>query len=104
MAEGPSRKKVVSVAVTAIWMVFWLAGMIVAVYVLGRQAMDGEIVAVVFLVVWLGAAALGLRAAARSLVALLMRHEAPRRRPVGGRHGWSDGFPPTGRQDPGQDR
>ncbi len=92
MADGPSRRKVASIAVTAVWMVFWLAGMIVAIYVLGRQALGGELFAGVFLVVWLAGAALGLRAAARSLIALMMGTEAPRRTRARKGHTWSDGF------------
>ncbi len=101
MADGPSRKKVISITVTAVWMVFWLAGMIVATYVLGRQALGGEIVAGVFLAIWLVGAAFGLRAAARSLIALMMGTEAPRRGQASGRHGWSDDFSegPGGRDE-----
>lgn len=100
MADAPSRKKVVGITVTAVWMVFWLAGMIVAVYVLGGQAVGGEIVPAIFLIVWLGAAALALRAAGRSLVARLTEPEAPRRTRAQRGHGWSDGFPPSEKRDP----
>lgn len=101
MAEAPSRRKLVSIAVTAVWMVFWLAGMVVAVYVLGGELLDGEFAPGVFLVVWLIAAGFGLRAAAQSLVKLMMGREAPRRTRARHGHGWSDGYsePPANERE-----
>ena len=98
MADGPSRRKVASIAVTAVWMVFWLAGMIVGVYILGSTARQGEVIPALFLVVWLGAAAVGLLAAARALRALLVDGERVRRGPAPRSGTWSDGF--SDRQDP----
>jgi hypothetical protein len=98
VAERPSRKHLVSIAFQVVWMVFWLAGMIVGVYILGSTALEGEVIPTLFLVVWLGAAAVGLLAAARGLRARLVDGERVRRGPAPRSGTWSDGF--SDRQDP----
>ncbi len=73
-----------------VWLVFWAAGMILAVVALGSAALRGEVGAILFLVLWLGGAGLGLYNGARRLRGLLMGETKPRR--VGQPRNWNDGI------------
>ena len=74
-----------------LWMVFWTAAILVAVWHDGRRGAGvASRAAALFLVVWVGAAGFGLVSAARQLVRLLLG-ERPAPRPVRN-HRWDDGF------------
>ncbi len=86
-----------------LWMTFWLAAILIALWTMGAAALSGEPVAALILLVWVGAAVFGLISAGRSLRALLLG-ERPEPR-VSRNHGWNDGLdraappPPRPRRD-----
>ncbi len=53
-----------------LWIVFWLAGMLIVLYGIGRSLAAGEVLPVIFMLVWLTAAAFGLYMGVRKLRAL----------------------------------
>lgn len=73
-----------------LWMTFWLAAILIAVWTMGAAALAGEPAAAIFLFVWIGAALFGLVSAGRSLKALVLG-ERPAPRPHRN-HGWNDGL------------
>lgn len=81
-----------------VWMTFWLAAIVVAVWTMGEAALSGEPAAAIVLLVWVGAALFGLVSAGRSLKAALLG-ERPERTPHRN-HRWSDGLDAGG---PGPD-
>jgi hypothetical protein len=88
-----SRDRKVDAGFLVVWMIFWVAAIFVAIWMLGSAAVRGELGAGVFLAVWIAAAGLGLVSAARKLVQLLVTGppERPNTRP------WDDGMdPPPG--------
>lgn len=92
-----TRKEKVAIAFMIAWMVFWAAGMLVALYLFGGRVFAGEPEAALFLMAWLLAAGFGLRAAALRLWTLLVRAPRPRPREFDN-HRWTDGY--SDRQDP----
>jgi hypothetical protein len=94
MARGGPDKA--GTAFLIVWMIFWLAAILVAVWSLGGAAFSGEPVAAVFLAVWVAFALFGLQSAARRVRDQFTGAGGPRRRPHG-RHRWNDGIdPPEG--------
>jgi hypothetical protein len=80
-------------AFLVVWMTFWLAAILIAVWTMGAAALAGEPAAAIFLLVWVGAALFGLVSAARSLRALVL---GERRAPRPNRHHrWNDGLEPA---------
>jgi hypothetical protein len=73
-----------------VWMTFWLAAILIAVWTMGTAALSGEPMAAIVLLVWVGAALFGLVSAGRSLRTLLLG-ERPQRRPHRD-HRWNDGL------------
>jgi len=90
MARG--RSGTVGIGFLAVWLVFWAAAILTALWYMGDAALRGEPGAVVFLLVWLGGAGFGLWNGARRLVRLMMEGEAPPK-PIRD-HTWEDGIDP----------
>jgi len=88
-----ARKPLGGIVFMVVWIVFWTAAILIALYSLGAEALAGEAAAVVFLGVWIAAALFALSRAARTLVGLLAGDAPgpPRRRD--GRHHWVDDVP-----------
>ena len=94
----PDRK---GSAFLVLWMTFWLAAILIAVWTMGEAALSGAPAAAIFLFVWIGMALFGLVAAGRSLRALLFG-ERPEPR-LHRNHGWNDRIAapgPSGRRTP----
>jgi hypothetical protein len=92
MPRTRSRGERTGIAFMVVWLVFWTAGILIAVWSMGAAALDGEPQAIVFLGVWVAAAGFGLYSGARRLTRLLFRErEVPRSAP---QHRWDDGLPP----------
>jgi hypothetical protein len=85
-------------AFLVLWMTFWLAAILIAVWTMGAAALAGEPMAAIVLLVWVGAALFGLVSAGRSLRALLLG-ERPQRRPHRN-HRWNDGLDPAAPPEP----
>ena len=85
-------------AFLVLWMTFWLAAILIAVWTMGEAALSGEPAAAIFLFVWIGVALFGLVSAGRSLRALVIgeRPEPRLRR----NHGWNDGIDTPGETPP----
>jgi hypothetical protein len=95
MARGRNgRPDKAGSAFLVLWMTFWLAAILIAVWTMGAAALSGEPAAAIFLLVWVGMALFGLVSAGRSLRALLLG-ERPGRRPHRN-HGWNDGLDAAG--------
>ncbi len=91
-----NRRRRVDAGLLVIWIVFWTAGIMVAIWKLGSAALSGELAAAVILAIWIGAAGFGLTSAIRRLVQLTVTGRP--RRPDTRR--WEDGMdPPEGRVD-----
>jgi hypothetical protein len=86
------RRSRIDTGFVIVWMVFWTAAMLVAVWLLGSAALSGQLGAAVFLGIWLAAAGFGLWSAGRGLVERLTGTEP--RRPDARR--WEDGIDPPG--------
>jgi hypothetical protein len=84
-----SRQEKVQIGFLVVWLVFWTAGILVAVVTLGGVAWQGEPVPALVLVIWLAAAGFALWQVANKLVRLLL-HGRPPPRPVRD-HDWQDG-------------
>lgn len=86
-----------------LWLVFWTAGILVALWTFGGLVLEGEFAVMLPLGIWLAAAGFGLVSGARRLRQLLLREPVPPRRNP--RHRWDDGMatPPAkaGSQDDG---
>jgi hypothetical protein len=91
---APGRRRWAGVGFMIVWLTFWTAGILVAVWHLGAQALAGEPAAAVFLVVWLAAAIFALRNGALQLKALLMNEKTPAR--PHRNHAWRDGMDEPG--------
>ena len=63
----------------AVWLTFWAAAILVAVWHMGAAALAGELVPALFLAIWLAAAGFGLWSGARRLKALLLDEKRPHR-------------------------
>lgn len=73
-----------------LWLVFWTAGILVALWTFGGLVLDGEFGVLLPLGIWLVAAGFGLVSGARRLRQLLLREPVvPRSNP---RHRWDDGM------------
>jgi len=94
------RSAPVNVGFLVLWMVFWTAAILVAIWHMGGAAWHGEVAPALFLVVWVVAAGFGLLSAARQLVRLLLEGRSPPK-PVRN-HEWDDGFvtPPSSADRP----
>ena len=77
-------------AFLVLWMTFWLAAILIAVWTMGAAALSGEPAAAIVLLIWVGAALFGLVSAGRSLRARLLG-DKPGPRPHRN-HGWNDGL------------
>lgn len=83
----PDRK---GSAFLVVWMTFWLAAILIAVWTMGEAALSGEPTAAIVLLLWVGAALFGLVSAGRSLRALVLGDRpAPR---LHRNHQWNDGL------------
>ena len=71
------RSAPVNVGFLVLWMVFWTAAILVAIWHMGGAAWHGEVAPALFLVVWVVAAGFGLLSAARQLVRLLLEGRSP---------------------------
>jgi hypothetical protein len=92
--EGERRRKPVPIVFMIAWLVFWLAGIFVALRMMGGAVLEGEPVAALVLALWLGAAGLGLYHGMQRLFGLLLgerRGGGPR--PPHPRHDWRDDMP-----------
>lgn len=58
-----------------LWIVFWLAGMLIVLYGIGRSLLSGDLVPVAFMLLWLAAAGFGLYQGVRKLRVLLAQGE-----------------------------
>ena len=82
----------VAIGFLVVWLTFWTAAILVAVWHLGARVLAGEPAATVGLVIWLAAALFALRNAALRLKALLMNEKTPPR--PHRNHAWRDGIDP----------
>lgn len=92
---GPMRGRTVSIGFMVVWLIFWAAAILVAVWALGGSAWSGDLGAAVFLAVWISAAGFGLAQGIRRLVGLVRGDPVTirRLRP----NVWKDGMgPPEG--------
>ena len=80
---------------TILWLTFWAAAILVAIWSFGAAALGGELAPALFLVVWVGVAGFALASVARGLVRRLLGAEAAAARP-GRNHAWDDGIDPPG--------
>jgi hypothetical protein len=87
----PRRRRLGGIAFMVVWIVFWIAAIFVAIFMLGSQAFDGELVPALVLAVWLAAALFALSHAARTLIGDIAGKAGPPRR-RDGRHRWDDGI------------
>jgi hypothetical protein len=87
-----SRNEKVAIGFLIVWLVFWTSAILIALYVFGRQVLQGELQVALFLIVWLAAAGFGFLSAARRLTQLIMTGKAPPR-PLRN-HRWRDGVGP----------
>lgn len=69
MAE-PSRRRG-GIVFMAVWLVFWTASILVVLWMVGAQALRGELGAAPFLLIWLAFAGFGLYAGIRRMQVLL---------------------------------
>lgn len=75
-----------------LWLVFWTAGILIALWTFGGLVLEGELGVLLPLGIWLVAAGFGLIAGARRLRQLLLREPVtPRSNPS---HRWDDGMAP----------
>lgn len=74
----------------AVWLTFWTAGILVATWHLGGEALGGSPAAALFLAVWLAAAGFALRNGILRMKELLL-DERPAARPIRD-HAWRDGM------------
>lgn len=88
----PGRRPIGGTVFMVVWMVFWTAAIIFAVYALGAEVLEGQFAAAVFLAIWVGAAVFALTKAARTLLTLVQRPAGPPRR-TGPNHRWNDDVP-----------
>lgn len=90
MASGrPDR---FGIGFTLLWLVFWSAGIFVALWRFGGEALAGHPAAAVMLAVWLIAAAYALYSVGRGLVLRLLGRRRPQ--PPSPRHVWDDRLDP----------
>jgi hypothetical protein len=90
------RSQIGGIVFMAVWIVVWTAAILIAIYSLGAEALDGEFAAMVFLAIWIGAALFALSRAGRTLAGMLSGQPGPKRRPR--HHRWNDDLPePRGR-------
>jgi hypothetical protein len=82
-------RKPAGIAFTMVWIVFWTAGILIALRTLGGLAWQGELLPALVLVIWLAGAGFALWQVARKLAGLLLHGEPPHR-PAGDRE-WHDG-------------
>lgn len=94
MARGrDGRPDKAGAAFLVLWMTFWLAAILIAVWTMGEAALSGAPGPAIVLLLWIGAALFGLVSAGRSLRAMVLG-ERPARR-TGGNHAWNDGLDPA---------
>lgn len=74
----------------AVWMTFWLAAILIAVWTMGGAALSGEPGAAIVLLIWIAVALFGLVSAGRSLRAVVLGER--RVRPTYRNHRWNDGL------------
>lgn len=89
---GPLRGRRVSIGFMVVWLVFWGAAILVAVWALGGSAWAGDLGAAVFLAVWIAAAGFGLWSGVRRLIGLATGEPVTRRRLRPNE--WKDGMGP----------
>lgn len=88
-----ARRRATGIGFMILWLTFWTAAILVALWSMGHAALAGEPAAALFLAVWLVAAAFGLVSGARRLRALLLDEPTPR--PPLRNHRWNDGVDPS---------
>jgi hypothetical protein len=79
-----------------VWIVLWLAGMMIVLVGLGRLLLGGDLAPLPFMLIWLVAAGFGLYAGIRRLRRLLLSGQA---RPPAARSNWHDGIERPARAD-----
>jgi hypothetical protein len=89
------RRDRVGIGFTILWLTFWAAAILVAIWSFGAAALGGEPAPALFLVVWVGFAGFALASVARGLVRRLLGLRPPPRGP-GRNHVWDDGIDPHG--------
>ena len=80
---------------TILWLTFWAAAILVAIWSFGAAAFEGELAPALFLVVWVGFACFALVSVSRGLMRRLLGLKPPPRGP-GRNHAWNDGIDPPG--------
>lgn len=90
---APPRRRAAGIGFMILWLTFWLAAILVALWSMGSAALDGEPAAAAFLAIWTVAAGFGLVAGARRLRARLLNQ--PAERPAFRNHRWNDGIEPA---------
>ena len=89
---APRRRDRAGIGFMILWLVFWTAGILIALWTFGGLVLEGEFGVLLPLGVWLVAAGFGLVSGARRLRQLLLREPVtPRGNP---RHRWDDGMAP----------
>lgn len=83
-----ARSRAVGIGFMILWLTFWTAAILVAVWSMGSAALSGQPAAAVFLAVWLVAAGFGFVSGARRLRALLLDQPPPTR--PSRNHHWND--------------
>jgi hypothetical protein len=84
-----SRGDTVAIGFMVVWLVFWTAGILIALYLLGGLVLRGELVPGLVLVAWLAAAGYGLVAGVMKLRALILHGKRPSK--LLRDHAWKDG-------------
>ena len=87
---APPRRRATGIGFMVLWLTFWLAAILVAIWSMGRAALAGEPAAAIFLAIWTVAAGFGLLNGARRLGALLLDDPTPAR--PSRNHRWNDGI------------
>jgi len=90
VTERPKRASIVFMAV---WLTFWSAAMLIVTWLLGGMLLEGDYAAAPFLVIWLGAAGLGLHAGLRKMQRMLGLARPAPPRPAAKPRAWRDGMP-----------
>ena len=85
------RRPFKEIAFMVVWMVFWTAAILIALYTFGAAALAGDLMAALFLMVWIAVALFALYRAGMRLLHLMVG-QSRSGRPIGRAHKWNDGI------------
>ncbi len=92
MAVRRDRNAWATLGFTIVWMTVWTSAILIAIWALGSAAWHGEPMALLFLVVWVGAAGYALVQVGRQLRRRLFNEPLPPR--ASRSRKWDDGIDP----------